>query len=65
MDFDSDVISLLLSKGYSEEYGARPLKRVIEREIGDVISNSIIENKIEENKNYLLKVRNNKFYIAL
>lgn len=39
----------LIRKGYNRTYGARPLKREIEKEIEDRIAVKFLENKIREN----------------
>ena len=39
----------ICNKGYDEEYGARPLRRVIDKEINDVIAEMIIMGKIGDN----------------
>ena len=63
VSFDNSVIRLLLERGYSEEYGARPLKRLIEKEIGDIVANAIINNKIKENLLVNIKASQNNFYL--
>ena len=35
-----------MKKGYDEKYGARPLKRVIQKYIEDIIAEEIISNNI-------------------
>jgi ATP-dependent Clp protease ATP-binding subunit ClpB len=42
------VIDYLASAGYDEVFGARPLKRLIQTELLDLISMEIIQNKIKE-----------------
>ena len=39
---DSTVVTHLVDKGYSSEYGARPLKRVIQTELEDKIAEEIL-----------------------
>lgn len=39
---------LLAKKGYSEEYGARPLRRVIQNEVEDSLSDAILANDFAE-----------------
>ena len=63
INFDNSIIELLLKKGYNIEYGARPIKRIIEKEIGNVIADKIISKTIKEGSNIILKVKNNKFSI--
>ncbi len=40
--------ALLAKKGYSEEYGARPLRRVIQNEVEDALSDAILAHEVEE-----------------
>jgi ATP-dependent Clp protease ATP-binding subunit ClpB len=42
------AMSLLASEGFDPSFGARPLKRVIQREIGDRASVLILEGKVSE-----------------
>ncbi len=41
----------IIDKGYDEVYGARPLRRVIQRDIEDIVSDMILEGKIKEGDN--------------
>ena len=41
--------SLICDKGYDEEYGARPIKKVIDKQIKDVLANMIISGEVQEN----------------
>ncbi|HOX39147.1 MAG TPA: ATP-dependent Clp protease ATP-binding subunit [Candidatus Brocadiia bacterium] len=43
------AIELLLKKGYNPDYGARPLRRAIERMIEDPLSEQILRGKFPEN----------------
>lgn len=52
---------LIAHKGYDEEYGARPLRRVIDKEINDVIAEMIINGKLTENSALLIDEVNGKF----
>ena len=38
----------MAKKGFDEKFGARPLKRVIQKNIEDVLAEQIITNKIQE-----------------
>ena len=40
--------SLLATEGYDPAFGARPLKRVIQRELGDRVASAILEGTIGE-----------------
>ena len=63
--FDLEVVNLLSEKGYSREYGARPLKRLIEKEIGDIIADALINNQIKENSYYTVGVKEGKFKLKI
>ena len=48
LDLDKKALAWLAEAGYDPVYGARPLKRVIQREIGDRASVLILEGKVGE-----------------
>ena len=54
------AIMYLVEKGYDSEYGARPLRRVVEQEIEDRLAEFILENKIKENSSILVDYNNNE-----
>jgi len=43
-----EAIDLLIEKGYDPIYGARPLKRVIQRRIVDPLALKVIQNEVRE-----------------
>jgi len=45
---DDATKQYLAVKGYSAEYGARPLNRVIQKEVSQPMSRSILENQFED-----------------
>ena len=49
IQIDSKAISFLAKKGYNKEYGARPVKRAIQKFIEDEIAKMIEKNKIKKN----------------
>ncbi|PLX28529.1 ATP-dependent chaperone ClpB [Candidatus Parcubacteria bacterium] len=54
----------LAEKGYDENLGARPLKRVIQTELLDPLAMQIIEKKIDEGDNAKVDVVKNKIKIT-
>lgn len=54
----------LLSEGYSEVYGARPLKRVIRRRIEDRLSEELLSGRIEEGETISIDYMNGKFLFS-
>jgi ATP-dependent Clp protease ATP-binding subunit ClpA len=55
----------LAKNGYDSEYGARPLKRLIQKEILDPLAENIINNKIAENSSVSADVKDNKIYFKI
>ncbi len=54
----------LAQKGYSLNYGARPLKRLIEKEILDPLADKIIAGQVEENMEILVDFDKNSLRIC-
>ena len=54
IQIDSKAISFLAIKGYNKEYGARPVKRAIQKFIEDEIAKMIVKNKIKKNDNIVI-----------
>jgi ATP-dependent Clp protease ATP-binding subunit ClpC len=48
MEVTEGAKDLLVAEGYSEEYGARPLRRVIQNRIEDALSDAILANEFSE-----------------
>ncbi|MBR2909798.1 MAG: ATP-dependent Clp protease ATP-binding subunit, partial [Clostridia bacterium] len=48
LKFTNGAMNQIFEKGYSEEYGARPLKRFIEQNIEDNLAEEILMGKIGE-----------------
>ena len=47
IEIDNKAITYLAEHGYSAEYGARPLRRLLQKELDNVISNRIINGEIK------------------
>lgn len=58
-DVSTSAISYLAEKGYSEEYGARPLRRLIQSELDNVLSEKIIRGELEKGEKVLVKADQN------
>ena len=50
----------LIEKGYDREFGARPLRRLIEQEIEDRIAEQFLEGNISPNSTIIISARENK-----
>jgi ATP-dependent Clp protease ATP-binding subunit ClpB len=54
LNFTDAAVELISELGYDPQYGARPLKRVIQREVLNVLSKEILMGKVSKDSNILL-----------
>ncbi|MGQ9904398.1 MAG: ATP-dependent Clp protease ATP-binding subunit [Anaerolineae bacterium] len=52
--------SYLAEKGYDSEYGARPLRRLIQSEVEDVLSDGLLSGRFQDNCKILIGLREDK-----
>ena len=57
------VINYLAEKGFDEKFGARPLKRAIQKYIEDVLAEQIISNKLKEGDKIQLDLKDDQIII--
>lgn len=60
ISFDEEVIKKVAKAGYDEVYGARPLKRAIQTELEDLISEEMLKGSIVKGKSYKCKLKDDK-----
>ena len=56
LDVSADARQWLATKGYDAAYGARPLKRLIQREISDVLALALLEGRYTDGDRVLVDV---------
>jgi len=61
INFSSNAIDILAEMGYDPQFGARPLKRVIQKNILNELSKMIIAGKVNKDKNIDVDIINNNF----
>ncbi|WP_342258448.1 ATP-dependent Clp protease ATP-binding subunit [Spiroplasma endosymbiont of Dioctria linearis] len=64
INFTDSSIKKILEEGYDQQYGARPIKRYIERNIETLIARAIVSSEIEPKRNYVIDVNNNNFVLS-
>jgi ATP-dependent Clp protease ATP-binding subunit ClpB len=57
---ENNVIQWLTNEGFDPQYGARPLKRVIQRSLQDILAESILEGKIPPHSTVVVGLTNDK-----
>ncbi len=60
MELSDTTMEFLIEKGYDSAYGARPLRRAIERWLEDPISELILEGKIKPTSTIKVDMQNSK-----
>ena len=60
ISFEESAKEWLVTEGFSADYGARPLKRVIQSYVIDELASSILSNKISEEKSIRVSSENNE-----
>ena len=61
MEFTTAAVEAVAEKGYDPNYGARPLRRVIQSQLEDPISEKMLEGAITANKSYRCDFSDGKF----
>ena len=61
MEFTDAAVEAVADKGYDPTYGARPLRRVIQNQVEDPISEKMLEGAITANKAYRCDYTEGKF----
>ena len=56
LQYTDYALNYLVDKGFDPQYGARPLKRVIQKDIINLLSKKIIGGEIDKSKAILLDV---------
>ncbi|ETZ05449.1 ATP-dependent chaperone ClpB [Holospora undulata] len=59
LHLDDSAIEFLANEGFEPEYGARPLKRIIQRRVLDPLSTLILEDKLHEGEEIFGKLSEN------
>ncbi len=59
LEVSEKAIDLLAAEGFDPQYGARPLKRVLQREILNKLSKMILADEIDKKKRILIDVKDN------
>jgi len=57
---DQSARDFLIEKGYDKIYGARQMKRTIQRYVEDAIAEELLRGNVKDGQNILLKAANDK-----
>ena len=63
LEISEEVKDFILEKGYDEKYGARPLRRTIQKYIEDELADYYLQNKVSEGSKIIMKLKEGKIII--
>lgn len=61
VEFSDDALNKIASEGFDPVYGARPIRRVIQSGVEDMIAERMLEGKIKPNDNVKIIIKDDKF----
>jgi ATP-dependent Clp protease ATP-binding subunit ClpB len=64
LELDDNARTWLANRGYEPAYGARPLKRVIQRHVQDPLAEAILAGKVKDGELVYLTVRDGNLQIV-
>ncbi len=64
ISFDNSVVNKIKKEGHDPLYGARPIRRYIQKNVENFIANEVINNRIIKNKKYCIEFKTNKYFIG-
>lgn len=64
VEFADEALSLIADKGYDPVYGARPLKRVIQRDVMDKLAMMVLEGDFKEGDSILISESSGELVFA-
>ncbi|MCB1072473.1 MAG: ATP-dependent Clp protease ATP-binding subunit [Chlamydiia bacterium] len=65
VNWNEDVVQFLVDKGYSPLFGARPLRRLVEKDLMTLISNTLLDGSLQEGQTVSFEVVNDKVVLTL
>ncbi|MCY6369583.1 ATP-dependent Clp protease ATP-binding subunit [Clostridium ganghwense] len=63
LEISNEVKDFILEKGYDKKYGARPLRRTIQKYIEDEIAEQYLQNKFREGSQINVKLKDGKIIL--
>ena len=64
MEVTNEVKDFMATDGYNEAYGARPLRRLIQRKVEDTLAEEILTGKYQEGDTIVLDMKDGKMFFC-
>jgi ATP-dependent Clp protease ATP-binding subunit ClpB len=65
VEFDSSVLDEIFTVGYDATFGARPIKRAIQRNVENPLAKQLLEGNIQSGSSVLLAYDNKELKIKI
>ena len=59
LEMSEDAVKLIAQEGLDLEYGARPLKRAIQKQLEDTLSEAILKGIVKKGSNVIAEIEDN------
>lgn len=63
VEFDKSLVEFLADHGYDAEFGARPIKRIIQKSVESELSNEILKGNVNEGDTIKVKAEDGKVVV--
>ena len=63
LNIDSKAKEYIIEKGYDEKYGARPLRRIIQSNVEDLLAEDILAGRIKAGNDVMITCEDNQLSI--
>ena len=63
LELSDAAIDKIADEGFDPEYGARPLRRAIQKQVEDRLSEELLKGNVEKGKKVILDVKDNEYLI--
>jgi ATP-dependent Clp protease ATP-binding subunit ClpB len=64
VSFSGDFVDYMSTKGYEPAYGARPIKRLMQKELVNLLAKSILEGHVQRDSAILVDIRDGQISIS-
>jgi len=61
--FDKSVVAEIARASFNPQFGARPIKRTVQREIDNLISHELLQDKIKAGDKVKIKFKGTRFEV--
>ena len=64
VSFTQEFEDYMSTKGYEPAYGARPIKRLMQKELVNLLAKNILDGKVRRDSDILIDIRDGQIFIT-